>query len=172
MECLGSPLRGLDSLNACFPTATSNLARSRQPITALAARGFWNGVSDIKEVFGQRPNGSSARFYVSNQEPPAEDDNFFEEITTLYERQSMLFQRSCEQLKEFCSKEVGTLKKSEGRRSSPVKPPLPSPFGELESRDIEELYGDCLFAVLHMIGCDADRSNQWQLVEHLRKAFR
>ena len=50
--------------------------------------------------------------------------------------------------------------------------PSPSPFGECESQDVEKLYVDVMHSLLNMIGCDADRDNQFKMIEHLRKAFK
>lgn len=36
---------------------------------------------------------------------------------------------------------------------------------------IEELYVEILYTILHMIGCDADREETSRLVDHLREAF-
>jgi hypothetical protein len=36
---------------------------------------------------------------------------------------------------------------------------------------VEELYVEILYTVLHMIGCDADREEQAELVNHLKEAF-
>ena len=36
---------------------------------------------------------------------------------------------------------------------------------------MEELYVEILYTVLHMIGCDADREEQTELVNHLKEAF-
>lgn len=39
--------------------------------------------------------------------------------------------------------------------------------------DVEDLYAEVIFSILHMIGNDSpDESMQFQLIEHLRKAFR
>ena len=43
--------------------------------------------------------------------------------------------------------------------------------GEVSKEDGEELYCDVLFCLIHTIGCDLKKINQFQLVEHLRKAF-
>ena len=94
----------------------------RQPITALATQGFWNGVSDLKDVLSTPKNplllerNETAKFYVNettlrsssrNERLLAKlqdeeiGDNFFEDIGSLYRRQSMLFQRCCQQLKDI-----------------------------------------------------------------------
>ena len=94
----------------------------RRPITALASKGFWNGVSELKDVLSPPKNPLSvereetAKFYIkeatlrsqSKTEKLLEklqdegfDDNFFEDMTCLVRRQSMLFQRCCEQLKDI-----------------------------------------------------------------------
>ena len=36
---------------------------------------------------------------------------------------------------------------------------------------VEELYVEILYTILHMIGCDADREEQAELVNHLKVAF-
>ncbi len=36
---------------------------------------------------------------------------------------------------------------------------------------VEELYVEIVYTVLHMIGCDAEREEQTDLVNHLREAF-
>ena len=36
---------------------------------------------------------------------------------------------------------------------------------------VEELYVEILYTILHMIGCDADRDEQAELVNHLKVAF-
>jgi hypothetical protein len=43
--------------------------------------------------------------------------------------------------------------------------------GEVSSEDGEELYTEVLYCLTNMIGNDAKSTNQFQLVEHLRKAF-
>lgn len=221
MECLGhmrtsSSLPRLDvgnqanpgCLTGCFPWqggawTEGDRSRNRRPITALASQGFWNGISDIKEVFTpSNPllNANNAQFYLQetgNSGVPTSDrehggredeDQFFEDITLLYRRQTMLFERSCEQLKDLyeldlsgssgssdaSSVSTGTLRSRSGRTrriSKNITQPNPSPFGEIETEDVEELYMDCVYSVLHMIGCDVNQEDQWNLVEHLRKAF-
>ena len=44
---------------------------------------------------------SNATFYTTEGDANylMEDDNFFEDMTSLYRKQKVLFQRSCEQLK-------------------------------------------------------------------------
>lgn len=42
--------------------------------------------------------------------------------------------------------------------SKPVQ--TPSPFGECEVKDIEDLYVDCLVCVTNMIGCDARKQGE------------
>jgi hypothetical protein len=46
----------------------------------------------------------NATFYTTEGDSNflMEDDNFFEDMTSLYRKQKVLFQRSCEQLKVFC----------------------------------------------------------------------
>ncbi len=43
----------------------------------------------------------NSTFYIEDKDRNflLEDDNFFEDMTLLYQRQKVLFQRSCEQLK-------------------------------------------------------------------------
>ena len=76
----------------------------------MAAQSFWSGVSEIKDVLTtSNPllETSNSKFYVeetSTLEKITENDfqdQFFEDINTLYERQTALFQRSCEQLKDL-----------------------------------------------------------------------
>ncbi len=196
MECLGynnTDRRGRtlpagineQCLSGCFPS-TSALwhqgARSRQPITALAARSLRNGITELREVVAQstargKQRQTSAHFYVKASVGEKED-TFFEEITSLCQRQTLLFQRSCEQLRNLYDEDT-----DDGKREHEAvmrtmtaevvfTQPSPSPFSEIESSDIEALYVDCLYAVLHMIGCDAEKDGQWQMVEQLRKAFR
>ena len=92
-------------LGSCIPTDLR-----RRPISALAAQSFWNGVSEIKDVLTtSNPLLETSKFYVEEtstlEQIKAEDnhqpDQFFEDINTLYERQTALFQRSCEQLKDL-----------------------------------------------------------------------
>lgn len=46
-------------------------------------------------------------------------------------------------------------------------------FGATDLVDVEELYTETIYSLLHMIGNDApDESMQFGLIEHLRKAFR
>ena len=97
----------------CLPGGCNfTLDIRRRPISALAANSFWSGVSEIKDVLTTgNPllvNGSvpseTAQFYVQElQKMPSQgnDDHFFEDISTLYQRQTALFQRSCEQLKDL-----------------------------------------------------------------------
>ena len=89
-------------LGSCIPTDLR-----RRPISALAAQSFWNGVSEIKDVLTtSNPLLETSRFYLEETlevkaELEPEADQFFEDINTLYERQTALFQRSCEQLKDL-----------------------------------------------------------------------
>lgn len=103
----------------CLPSLTLNSdntalgnARCRQPITALVAKGFWNGVAEVKDALFTSANPlvvsdeavlrRKSKFYVENEsEEHKDDDGFFDEITQLYKRQTMLFQRSCEQLTDI-----------------------------------------------------------------------
>lgn len=215
-----------DSLSGCFPAAASiwqQGGRSRKPIAALAATassgggscgaglgGFWGGpIAELREALFPAAAGSQAKFYVGRSEEDLaaaatsdpEEERFFREITTLSRRQTLLFQRSCEQLKELYHARDGaadaaatlsvapsvtasaaprpvpaprTLPRPSSRLGGGggVTPPGPSPFGDDDGGSVEELYQECLYCVMHMIGCDAARDSQWQLVEHLRKAFR
>ena len=94
--------------------------KQRRPLTAIATRSFWNGVSDIKDVFAAAASASNteatAQFYIrsangeraGDQDREEEDeavanDRFFEDITSLYRRQTLLFQRSCDQLNDIYS---------------------------------------------------------------------
>jgi hypothetical protein len=43
--------------------------------------------------------------------------------------------------------------------------------GEVSREGGEELYAEVLYCLTNMIGSDAKSTNQFQLVEHLRKAF-
>eukprot|EP00095_Tigriopus_kingsejongensis_P000958 maker-scaffold83_size396513-snap-gene-0.15 protein:Tk00958 transcript:maker-scaffold83_size396513-snap-gene-0.15-mRNA-1 annotation:"conserved hypothetical protein" len=218
MECLGQ-LKAANSLprldrvhgdlpnpgcmTGCFPSARipwtggeGQRGRNRKPITALASQGFWNGVSDIKEVFAPSNPllNTKAQFYLPDQASTTDykgradqgglngtedEDQFFEDITLLYRRQTMLFERSCEQLKDLYELDLsgssGSLDTSSVRTGTPSAQDggqqRMTPFGEIETADVEDLYIDCVYSVLHMIGCDVDQSDQWALVEHLRKAF-
>ncbi len=225
MECLG-PLRTagseprLDSLGGCLPNTLPvssyfSSVRNRRPITAIATKSFWNGVSDIKDVFAAAASNSNptttAQFYIKAvdlnsandgdgtfddaiEDDSSQEDRFFEDIESLYRRQTMLFQRSCDQLREIYelnstppapspsnASGASTISRptaaSTGGATNPKTPtpttlPSPSPFGEIETSNVEALYVDCLYTVLNMIGCDADRDCQFQFVEHLRKAFK
>ena len=264
----------------------------RRPITALASKGFWNGVSELKDVLSTPKNPLSfereetAKFYIkettlrtqSKTEKLLEklqdegfDDNFFEDMTCLVRRQSMLFQRCCEQLKDIYQTEsedmmngkdeinvsVPFLTPSDRKRSgshdtlisnatpepnlstyidksmsghktnlssenndllingrnkshqrhlplnivndnfkhtnvtstmpnkenmnrndtSPAATPpgsvKASPFGEVDTADIGELYTEFLYAILNPVGCDApNHQEQLMMIEHLRRAFR
>ena len=61
-----SKLNVLDTANFAFSSADVR----RKPITVLASNGFWNGVSDLKEVFTNSRNplqsdrSETAKFYV------------------------------------------------------------------------------------------------------------
>ena len=90
---------------------------------SFSANSFWSGVSEIKDVLitgnpllessSNIANNETARFYV--QDPnlltldnrtggsgsDSDPDHFFNDINTLYKRQTALFQRSCEQLKDL-----------------------------------------------------------------------
>ena len=102
------------SLNrGCLPNFTLDLRR--RPISALAANSFWSGLSEIKDVLTTGnpllvPN-ETAQFYVDHQqEKQVQQDHFFEDINTLYQRQTALFQRSCEQLKDLYQITVSFIK--------------------------------------------------------------
>ncbi len=43
--------------------------------------------------------------------------------------------------------------------------------GEFDEAGGVELYTQVLYNLLHMIGKDADRNGQFEMIEHLRKAF-
>ena len=147
-EC-GVPLHSLMEQNKFFQ---HNLSQS-----------FWKGFGDIKEVFNpaHNLNMQTSTFYVEDERVVrSEDDNFFEDITSLYQRQAALFQRSCEQIKDVYRVDIV----SSSRLST-------SPFGEVSKIGGEVLYRDLLYCLVHMIGCDKKDLNQFQLVEHLRKAF-
>ena len=36
---------------------------------------------------------------------------------------------------------------------------------------MEELYVEILYTIFHMIGCDAEKTDQGALVDHLKEAF-
>ena len=258
----------------------------RRPITALASKGFWNGVSELKDVLYTPKNPLSsereetAKFYIKETTLRAQskteklleklqdegfDDNFFEDMTCLVRRQSMLFQRCCEQLKgiyqtesedmmngkdeinvsvpfltpgdrkrssshdtlissttpeqdlstmsgnkinmssesnallmneknkhhqgqlptnvvndNFKNTKITSVQKKENMsqndNSPVVTPPASvkaSPFGEVDTADIEELYTEFLYAILNPVGCDApNHQEQLMMIEHLRRAFR
>ena len=36
---------------------------------------------------------------------------------------------------------------------------------------LEDLYVEILYTILHMIGCDADQQKKLQLIQHLQNAF-
>ena len=50
----------------------------RRPLTAIATRSFWNGVSDIKDVFAAAASASNmeatAQFYIRSAEGEAGGD--------------------------------------------------------------------------------------------------
>ena len=126
------------------------------------SQSFWRGFGNIKEVFNSpNLNMKTSTFYVEDErDVRSEDDNFFEDITSLYKRQALLFQRSCEQIKDVYRVDIVS--------SSHLSA---SPFGEVSKIGGEDLYRDLLYCLLHMIGCDKENRNQFELVEHLRKAF-
>ena len=45
-------------------------------------------------------------------------------------------------------------------------------FGATDMVDVEDLYSEVIYCLLHMIGNDAPDQSITQLIEHLRKAFR
>ena len=126
------------------------------------SQSFWKGFGDIKEILNPcNLNMQTSTFYVEDErDVRSEDDNFFEDITSLYKRQALLFQRSCEQIKDVYRVDIV----SSSRLSA-------SPFGEVSKIGGEELYRDLLSCLIHMIGSDKEKKNQFELVEHLRKAF-
>ena len=124
----------------------------RRPITALASKGFWNGVSELKDVLSTPKNPLSvereetAKFYIkeatlrsqSKTEKLLEklqdegfDDNFFEDMTCLVRRQSMLFQRCCEQLKDIYQTESEDM--MNGKDEINVSVPFLSPYDRKRS---------------------------------------
>jgi len=169
MHCLGATATaagGSESgaLSGCFPTgcAGATLTRTRQPITALLNQA--------------KASVNPSRFYVDRKPstPLAEnEERLFAEIDTLTKRQTVLFQRSCEQLRgAFSESSKADPEEEQPKHKPPVKPARTGlPQGPL-GVEAEDLYSECLRCATHMIGCDADRDNQWKLVEHLRKAFR
>ena len=144
----GAPLQNLLEQNKFFQ---HNLSQS-----------FWKGFGDIKEVFNPHNlNMQTSTFYVEDErDVRSEDDNFFEDITSLYKKQALLFQRSCEQIKDVYRVDIV----SSSRLSA-------SPFGEVSKIGGEDLYRDLLYCLVHMIGSEKENGNQFELVEHLRKAF-
>ena len=131
------------------------------------ARSFWRGVGDIKEAFLPNPQltGSDknrSTFYIEEDTTfLLEDDNFFEDISQLYRQQAVLFQRSCDQIKDVYRVDIVPNSALEDI----------SPFGEVSKLGGEDLYSDVLDCLLHMIGCDTKNINKFELYEHLRKAF-
>ena len=96
----------------CLGNNNFTLDVRRKPISALAANSFWSGVSEIKDVLiSGNPLLETSRFYVEdepseeeildNRKESPDPDHFFNDINTLYQRQTALFQRSCEQLKDL-----------------------------------------------------------------------
>ncbi len=72
-------------------------ARSRQPVTALG-----RNLSELLNSSSNNTNSSNSKFYVSREDKGKnEDSKFFEDINTLSRRQALLFQKSCEQLKDL-----------------------------------------------------------------------
>ena len=111
----GSLDQGQNGLAGCLPQCISVDIR-RRPISALAANSFWSGVSEIKDVLTTgnplletNTRSETAKFYVVEDDVSkiestlnkTNPDHFFEDISTLYQRQTALFQRSCEQLKDL-----------------------------------------------------------------------
>ena len=111
----GSLDQGQNGLAGCLPQCISVDIR-RRPISALAANSFWSGVSEIKDVLTtgnplleSNTRSETAKFYVVEDDVSkiestlnkTNPDHFFEDISTLYQRQTALFQRSCEQLKDL-----------------------------------------------------------------------
>ena len=147
----------------CGAPLHSFLAHNRGNIS----RSLWRGVGDIKEALTPHsiysPTAETCKFYLEHEEAEevTEDDNFFEDITELYQRQKQLFQRSCDQIKDVYRVDIvnSTLRSNV------------SPFGEVSKIGGEALYLDVLYCLIHMIGCDKENFNQFELVEHLRKAF-
>ena len=69
------------------------------------ARSFWYGIGDIKEALMPNHfnnlNMNTSTFYIEGDKNLLlEDDNFFEDMTSLYRKQAVLFQRSCEQIRD------------------------------------------------------------------------
>ena len=69
------------------------------------ARSFWRGVGDIKEAIvpnhTNNLNMNTSTFYIEEDTNLLlEEDSFFEDMTSLYRKQAVLFQRSCEQIKD------------------------------------------------------------------------
>jgi hypothetical protein len=79
MECLAptGSLPRLDGLGlgGCLPSTLPvgsyfSSTRNRRPISAIASRSFWNGVSDIKDVFAAAATSNStttAQFYIKER---------------------------------------------------------------------------------------------------------
>ena len=69
------------------------------------ARSFWRGIGDIKEALVPNHinnlNMNTSTLYVEEYKNYLlEDDNFFDDITSLYQQQAVLFHRSCEQIRD------------------------------------------------------------------------
>ena len=97
----------------------------QQLLQGSLARSFWRGVGDIKEVLvpNMSNNINTSTFYVDNGENIlSEEDNFFEDMTALYRQQVVLFQRSCEQIKDVYRVDI----------APPTTHHQVSPFGKLD----------------------------------------
>ena len=64
----------------------------RRPLTAIATRSFWNGVSDIKDVFAAAASASNteatAQFYIRSAEAERPDDGENEAVANDRELES------------------------------------------------------------------------------------
>ena len=80
-----------------------------------------------------------------------------------------IFERTLRRSKIVFKSRIDILKTVTGKMvASPT-----NVFGATDMVDVEDLYSEVIFCLLHMIGSDApDESMQFQLIEHLRKAFR
>ena len=82
-----------------------------------SSRGFWTGINELRSVLTPgnpllENQMSGATFYVVNPSKSTlmsktalkmmdEEDQFFKDISALYQRQKVLFQKCCEQLKDI-----------------------------------------------------------------------
>ena len=155
-----SCLRGSDSL----PPGQSLSSECGAPLQMLLDQPRIVQMNVARQLGLVAPTSASSTFYI----PPhlltgevMEEDSFFEDMTALYRRQAILFQKTKDQVRDVYRVDLPLASKQPGN----------SLFGEVAKEGGEKLYSQVLFCLLHPLGADFKQEKKFELLEHLRKAF-